>query len=158
MKRILLAVAYAATLFAGGCVTDNGKFPTPDANFIPKRTYTISHDKLWQVTLDALDNNRIALVNSDKADGRIQTDYIAGPGEVNIALAISQITRYKYNITLRDEAEGNVKLNVICTIEDSMSSAHSTSQWRDVTSQNAALEKSLETWLYEQVEHKIEQP
>jgi hypothetical protein len=136
-------------------ITDNGKFPTPAADFVPKRTYAISHDKLWQATLDALDNNRIAVVTSDKTDGRIQTDYVAGPGEVNIALAISQITRYKYNITLRDESDGNVKLNVICTIEDSMSSAHSTSQWRDVTNQNSTLENKLETWLYEQVEHQL---
>jgi hypothetical protein len=64
-------------------------------------------------------------------------------------------TRYKYNITIRDEGDGGVRLNVICTIEDSMSSAHSTSQWRDVTPQNGALEKSLETWLYEQVEDEL---
>lgn len=155
MKHAILAFTCAAALLAGGCVTDNGKFPTPDANFTPKRTYAVSHDKLWQAALDALDENRIAVVNSDKADNRIQTDYIAGPGEVNIALAISQITRYKYNITMRDEANGSVKLNVICTVEDSMSSAHSTSQWRDVTGQNTALENRLETWLYEQVEGEL---
>jgi hypothetical protein len=158
MKQILLAFTFIAALLLGGCVTDNGKFPTPSANFTPKRTYAVSHDKVWQATLDALDNNRIAVVNSDKADGRIQTDYISGPGQVNIALAISQITRYKYNITIRDEGDGSVKLNVFCTIEDSMSSAHSTSQWRDVTNQNATLENSLETWLYEQIENALNAP
>lgn len=155
MKVLFFASICTLTLLVGGCVTDNGKFPTPTANFVPKRTYSLSHDKLWQATLDALDNNRIAVVNSDKGDGRIQTDYISGPGEVNIALAISQITRYKYNISLRDETAGSVRLNIICTIEDSMSSAHSTSQWRDVTSQNSALENSLEAWLYEQVENEL---
>ena len=110
------------------------------------------------MTLDALDYNRIAIVNSDNTDGRIQTDYIAGPGQVNIALAISQITRYKYNIALRNEADGSFRLNVICTIEDSMSSTHGTSQWRDVTSQNTALENRLETWLYEQVEQQLKGP
>ncbi len=80
MKRIILAFTCTAALFAGGCITDNGKFPAPDANFTPKRTYVVSHDKLWQAMLDALDDNRIAVANSDKADGRIQTDYIAGPG------------------------------------------------------------------------------
>lgn len=158
MKQIFLAGVYAAALFTGGCVTDNGKFPKPDANFMPKRTYTVSHEKLWQTTLDALDNNRIAVVNSDKADGRIETDYIAGPGEVNIALAISQLTRYKYSITIRDEGDSSVRLNVICTIEDSMSSTHSTSQWRDVTSQNAALASSLEAWLYEEIEKQLKTP
>lgn len=154
MKRILIASVCAAALLAG-CVTDNNKFPTPAANFTPKRVYAVSHDKLWQATLDALDNNHVGVVNSDKADGRIQTDYIAGPGEVNIALAISQVTRYKYNITLRDESNGSVRLSVICTVEDSMSNRHGTGQWRDVTSQNAALVNRLETWLYEQVEGEL---
>jgi len=95
------------------------------------------------------------MVNSDKTDGRIQTDYIAGPGEVNIALAISQITRYKYNISLRDEVDGSVRLSIICTIEDSMSSTQNTSQWRDVTTQNAAVASKLEVWLYEQVENAL---
>ncbi len=156
MKSIFTSLICAVVLLlAAGCITDDGKFPTPDANFTPKHTYAVSHVKLWQATLDALDNGRIGVVNSDKADGRIQTDYIAGPGEVNIALAISQVTRYKYNISLRDETDGSVRLNVICTIEDSMSSAHSMSQWRDVTSQNAELENRLETWLYEQVEDEL---
>ena len=157
MKSIFFTFTCAAMLLAG-CVTDNTKFPTPTANFAPKKEYAVSHDKLWQATLDALDNNRIAVISTDKADGIIQTDYIAGPGEVTIALAISQITRYKYNITLRDEADGSVRLNIMCTIEDSMSSAHSTSQWRDVTSQNAAQENKLETWLYEQIEGELKSP
>jgi hypothetical protein len=154
MKPIVFSFACAAVLLTG-CVTDNTKFPTPTANFVPKKEYAVSHDKLWQATLDALDDSHIAVVSTDKADGIIQTDYIAGPGEVNIALAISQETRYKYNIALRDEADGSVRLNVMCTIEDSMSSTHDTSQWRDVTSQNAALENKLETWLYEQIENAM---
>src|SRR5580698_9734786 len=110
MKSILSAFACAAMLLAG-CVTDNTKFPTPTANFVPKQKYAVPHDKLWQAALDALDNNRIAVVSSDKADGIIQTDYIAGPGEVMIPLGIEQVTRYKYNISLRDESGGGVKLN-----------------------------------------------
>ena len=155
MKSISLPLLCIALITTAGCVTDNGKFPSPSTNFVPKRTYAISHDRLWQATLDALDNNHIGIVNSDKADGRIQTDYISGPGQVNIALAISQITRYKFNVTLRDESNGQIRLNIFCIIEDSMNSAHSTSQWRDVTSQNAALESKLETWLYEQIESQL---
>jgi NlpB/DapX lipoprotein len=157
MKPILFTFTCAAVLLAG-CVTDNTKFPTPAANFVPKKEYAVPHDKLWQATLDALDNNHVAVVSADKADGIIQTDYIAGPGEVNIVLAISQETRYKFNITLRDEANGSVRLNVLCMIEDSMSSSHNTSQWHDVTSQNAALESKLETWLYEQIEGELKSP
>lgn len=151
MKTILISFACAAVLFgATGCVTDNGKFPAPDANFMPKRTYAVPHDKLWQAALDALDKNRIAVATSDKADGIIQTDYLAGPGEFMVFA--TQITRYKYNITLRDESNGNVKLNIICTIEDSMNDGRSSTQWRDVTPQNQSLAAKLEAWLYEQIE------
>jgi hypothetical protein len=153
MKNMFLAFTCAAALFAGGCVTDNGKFPTPDAGFTPKRTYAVSHEKLWKATLGALDKNRIPIVNSDKADGIIQTDYLAGPGEFMVFA--TQITRYKYNITLRDELDGSVKLNIICTIEDSMNDGKSSTQWRDVTPQNMALATKLEAWLYEEVESEL---
>jgi hypothetical protein len=151
-STIKMFICATAILLTAGCVTDNNKFPVPTANFVPKKEYAVSHAKLWQATLGALDNNRIAVVSTDKADGIIQTDYIAGPGEVNIALAISQETRYKYNITLWDETNGSVRLNILCTIEDSTSSTRNTSQWRDVTSQNTALGNKLEKWLYEQIE------
>ena len=45
MKSIILAFAYAAVLLSG-CVTDNTKFPTPTANFVPKKEYAVLHDKL----------------------------------------------------------------------------------------------------------------
>ena len=94
-------------------------------------------------------------MSSDKSSGIIQTDYIAGPGQVMIPLGISQSTRYKYNISLRDESDGSVKMKVICKIEDTMSNGHGSSQWNDVTSQNATLEDKLEKWLYEQIEDEL---
>lgn len=154
--KLLLAFTCAAALLAGGCVTDNGKFPTPDANFSPKRAYTMSRDRLWQATLDALDRNRIAVVHSDKTDGIIQSDYLAGPG--TFMVFASQSTRYKYNIALRDQPNGSIKLNVICTIEDSLNDGRSSTQWRDVTPQNAQLAEKLETWLYEQIESELKPP
>lgn len=159
MKAILTSLLCAAALMlAVGCVSDNGKFPTPTANFVPKRAYTVSQDKLWRAALDTLDNNRIAVINSDKVDGMIQTDYVSGPGNIMIPLNISQITRYKYHLNFRGEPDGSIKLNIICTVEDSMSDGKTTSQWRDVTSQNAKLVDSLETWLYEQVEDELKAP
>ena len=151
MKQTLIALICATLLLtAGGCVTDNGKYPMPTANFTPKRVYAVQYDKLWQATLDALDENRITVVSTDKASGIIQTDYIAGPGTFMVIMA--QSTRYKYNITLRNEPDGGVRVNVVCRIEDSIDSGQGSSQWRDVTPQNVALENKLETWLYEQLE------
>ena len=157
MKRLLIASACSfMLLLAEGCVTDNGKFPEPTADFMPKHTYAVQYDKLWQATLDALDKNQIAVVSTDKSDGIIQTDYIAGPG--TLILLTAQSTRYKYNITLRKEPDGNVKMNVICKIEDSMNNGHDSTQWRDVTPQNTKLENKLETWLYEQIEDELKIP
>jgi NlpB/DapX lipoprotein len=155
MKKTIqftLLFTFALAVF-GGCVSDNGKFPQPTANFTPKQTYAVAYDKLWSGILDALDKNRITTVSVDKASGVIQTDYIAGPGEFMVFAA--QSTRYKYNLTVRNQADGTVKLNIICKVEDSMNGSNGSSQWRDVTPQNLALTTKLETWLYEQIEPEI---
>jgi len=146
---VLLCISAVALT---GCFTDNGSFPKPSANFTPKQTYAVGYDKLWNGILDTLDKNRITTVGLDKASGVIQTDYIAGPGQFMIVAA--QSTRYKYSITLRNEADGSVRMNVVCKVESSMSGSAG-SQWRDVTPSNAALTTKLETWLYEQIEQDI---
>src|ERR1700733_9119472 len=101
MKIIPFALFLTLALTLTGCVTDNGKFPESTVNFMPKRTYAVQYDKLWQATLDALDKNQITVVSTDKSDGIIQTDYIAGPG--TLIMLTAQSTRYKFNITLRNE-------------------------------------------------------
>jgi hypothetical protein len=152
-KTILFSLFLTLAVTLTGCVTDNGKFPGPTANFTPKRIYAVQSDKLWQATLDALDKNNIAVISTDKSDGIIQTDYIAGPRRPMI-VAWENI-RYKYNITLRNESDGNVKVNVVCRIEDSIYNGKDSTQWSDVTPQNTTLETRLETWLYEQVEDAL---
>jgi hypothetical protein len=155
MKRIIpfiLFLAFTLTMLTG-CFTDNGTFPQPSANFIPRQTYSVNYDKLWNGILDALDKNRITTVNVDKASGVIETDYIAGPGRFMVVAA--QSTRYKYTITTRNHSDGTVKMNVICKVESSMNGSAGASQWRDVTPQNVELATKLETWLYEQIEAEI---
>ena len=156
MKIIPFALFLTLAMTLTGCVTDNGKFPEPTANFMPKRTYAVQYDKLWQATLDALDKSQIAVVSTDKSDGIIQTDYIAGPG--TLIMLTAQSTRFKFNLTERKEPNGIIKLNIICKIEDSMNNGHESTQWRDVTPQNAALATKLETWLYEQIEDELKAP
>jgi NlpB/DapX lipoprotein len=155
-KTLIIFLCATALLGAGGCVSGNGKLPTPSANFTPKRTYAVSRDKLWQAVLDALDQNHITVVSDDKSSGIIQTDYLAGPESLLVfPVAIEQSSRYKYNITLRDESDGSIRVNVICKIESTTNSGHGSSQWNDVTPQNAKLENQLETWLYEQIEKQL---
>jgi len=141
-----------------GCATHTGNvyFPEPSANFTPKETYAVSYDKLWDATLNALDANRIATVSADKVSGTIQTDGIEGPSATVGYFLASQSTRYEYNISLRNQSDGNVKLNIFCKIEDTVSNGQGSTQWHDVTSQNADRAKKLETWLYEQIEKEIQ--
>ncbi|MDR3562669.1 MAG: hypothetical protein P4N59_14710 [Negativicutes bacterium] len=148
---ILLALALSLVT---GCVSDNGKFPQPTAGFTPKQAYSVPYDKVWNGILDALNENRITTVGVDKASGTIGTDYLAGPGSFMVIMA--QSTRYKYGITVRSQPDGTVKVDVICKVESTINGGNGSSQWRDVTPQNAALASKLETWLYEQIEKKIQ--
>lgn len=153
MKKTISIVLLLALTILTGCFTDNGSFPQPTAGFTAKQTYAVSYDKLWNGILDALDQNRITTTSVDKASGVIATDYIAGPSRFMVVAA--QSTRYKYTIELRNKDDGTVRMNIICKIEDSMNGSGGSSQWGDVTPQNAALAGKLETWLYEQIEQQI---
>lgn len=150
--QLAFLLAFAASLMSG-CFTDNGKLPEPTTGFAPKQSYNIPYDKLWNGILDSLDKNRIATVSVDKASGVISTDYIAGPGKFMVIMA--QSTRYKYNITVRDQSDGTVRVNIICKVESSINGGHGADPYRDVTPENTALATKLETWLYEQIEKNI---
>jgi uncharacterized lipoprotein len=150
--QLALLLTCAVTLLAG-CVTDNGKLPQPTAGFVPKRTYAVPYDKLWTDVLNALDKNKVTIAAIDKSSGVIQSDYLAGPGTFMVIMA--QSTRYKYNITVRDQGDGNVRVNVTCKVESSINGDRGADPYRDVTPQNAALTAKLETWLYEQIEQEI---
>jgi hypothetical protein len=88
MKKTIqfaLLLTFAAALISG-CISDQKKYPEPSATFMPKRAYAVPNDKLWQAILDALDKNRIAVVNSDKSSGIIQTDYVTGQEKLIILI------------------------------------------------------------------------
>ena len=156
MKKTIqfaLLLTFAMALISG-CVSDNGKLPEPTASFTPKYTYAIAYDKLWSGILEALDKNRITTVSVDRASGVISTDYVAGPGTFMVIMA--QSTRYKYNITARNQSDGSVRVNVICKVESSINGEHGADPYRDVTPQNGALATKMETWLYEQIEKEIQ--
>jgi NlpB/DapX lipoprotein len=155
MKQILVILTCTVLLLAaGGCVTGNGKLPVPTANFTPKYTYAVPRDRLWQAILDALDKNHIATVSANKSSGIIQTDYIAGPEQAMVLLNVEENIRYKFNISLRDEA-GGIKVNVLATIESTISNGHGSTQWKDVTPQNTERATKLENWLYQQIEDEL---
>ena len=69
---------------------------------------------------------------------------------------MAQSTRYKYNITARNQSDGTIRVNVICKVESSINGEHGADPYRDVTPQNTALATKMETWLYEQIEKEIQ--
>jgi hypothetical protein len=153
--KLICSISLALVTILAGCATQVGKvsFPQPSASFTPKQTYTMPYDKLWDATINTLDKNRISTVSTDKAGGAIQTDYIEGQSSlIGLGVVAAQNTRYKYNLALRKQADDSVKLNILCKIDSTMTGSAGSSQWHDVTGQNAALAKKLETWLYEEIE------
>jgi hypothetical protein len=151
------AFVLSGLLFAG-CATPVGNvtFPESSAAFAPRPAYAVPHDNLWDATLAALDKNRIATANTDKASGIIQTDAIEGPSSlIALGFVAAQSTRYKYNINLRNQSEGGVRLIILCKIESTMKGSSGSSQWTDVTSHNVERAKKLENWLYEQIEKNL---
>jgi len=140
--------------FLVGCVSvGNTTIPKPTADFTPKEVYAVPYDKLWDATLNALDKNQIAAITANKESGIIQTDYTDGPSTLLLGgLGGAQSTRYKYDITLRNQSSGGVKLNIICKVESTINSGQGSSQWSDVSGQNTKLVKQMKDWLYEQIE------
>jgi hypothetical protein len=139
-----------------GCVSVGKTMPKTTANFAPKQVYAVAYDKLWDTTISALDTNRIAVLSASKESGIIQTDYMDGKSTLIMGgLAGAQSTRYKYNLTLRNQSAGNVKLNILCKVESTINSGRGSSQWSDVSGQNTKLVKQLEDWLYEQIEKDL---
>ena len=79
VRSILNAVILSLTcLLFIGCATPTGKvnFPEASPDFKPKRIYSVSYDKMWDVIDRVLEENRITITTIDKSTGRITTDYI----------------------------------------------------------------------------------
>ena len=155
-KRFRLAYGVVVfVLLLSGCGMKTGKadFPEASAGFQPKRMYAVSYDALWDVVVNALDENRIAIASLDKSTGRIITDYVQGVSTVYaLGLGGTGQSRYKYNITMRKTDNDMTKLAIICKLESTLSGAAGSTPWRDLSSENASLVTSLESWLYEQIE------
>jgi hypothetical protein len=109
----------------------------------------------------ALDKNRITVLSADKTSGIIQTDYF-GDNEREIAggfLGVAN-TRIKCNLTLRNQPDGFVKLNITAKCEattrgDGLFSDKAPEQWHDVTSRNVQKMKDVENRFYEGIEKEL---
>jgi hypothetical protein len=145
---------FVLVAFVVGCTMQSGpNFPQPSPGFTPRHVYDASFEKVWKAVNDALDNNRIAIVSSDQAAGRMQTDYIAGPITSYVGfLGGTGTSRYSYNIKVSREDDGKTKLLIIGKLEQTLHGGQSATPYRDITPQNQAIVTNLENWLYEQID------
>jgi hypothetical protein len=149
--KMILASATATVLTVVGCVSvGGGSFHKPSEGFQPKRTYNVSIDTAWKVVRRVLENERIAIASSEKAEGRITTDYVEGATQVGI-IGSSLTTRYRYNLSLEKVADTSTKLTIICTLESSSEGM----AWHDISKDNEGKVTDLENWLYELIEKSI---
>jgi hypothetical protein len=125
-------------------------FPVSAAGFQPQKEYRASYDQVWTTINRALQSERINVVSSLKADGRIVTDYVQGETQM-IALVMALTTRYKYNISLERTAPETTRVTVIATLESSSQGL----AWHDVSKDNQQIVQRLEYWLYERIERSL---
>ena len=154
--KIAFVLILAGMFFTGCMQIGPVKLPMASTNFTAKVTYSVTSDKMWEAITTALDKNRIATTSADRASGILQTDYVEGASSLIAGgLVASQSTRYKFNLTVRSQSEGKVRLNIISKVESTMHGRAGVSQWTDVSGQNAVLTKNLENWLYEEIEKNL---
>ena len=155
--RFMALALLAGSVFIGCAAKASEDLAVPpSSNFVPKQTYAVSYDKLWDAVMGALDKKKIITLSADKASGIIQTDYF-GEHERLLLGGFAGLgnSRWKCNLALRNEPDGNIKLNIIAKCESTISGTQRNYQWVDVSGQNVKAVKKVETWFYEQIEKEL---
>lgn len=164
MRYLAVILGFFASLIISACSeTRYGKdFPTPTVGFQPRSSYDLTFDQVWQTAISTLRENQITIANANKDIGQITTDYIEGPGHSTVSLVLSsQSVRYKYTIFISSVTPATTNLRIKATLESfahvagMVSQSSATLPYRDVSSENPTIVKSLETWLYEQIERSL---
>ena len=124
-------------------------FPAAPANYQPKKQYAVGFDNMWKHVKQVLEAERIAVVSTDKEEGRMTTDSVAGASKPVMGGVIGRLpTRYRYTLTVNKQAPDSCTLNIMCKLE--CGDAHG--GWVDTTREERAQVESLENWLYSKIE------
>jgi uncharacterized lipoprotein len=146
-------VSLGIFLIVTGCMSLGGaKFPQTTSGFQPKKVYDKTYDQVWTSVRRVLETERIGIASSDKEGGRMVTDHVQGETQLIGAGLLGGITtRYSYTITLDKVSKNQMRVGILCKLE-SMSEGLG---WHDVSKDNQALVKNLESWLYERIEASL---
>jgi hypothetical protein len=129
---------------------------------VPKKTYSLGYDQMWDKVMSVLRSQRIMLSQSSKESGIIQTDYIHG-WETDIA-AISKTTyRYKYQIAFEKINPSQTRVDITCKIEakeflkggSAREAVEQLRPYEDVTHKQQQNAMFFENWVYEQIEKSL---
>jgi len=110
----------------------------------------VSLERLWNAIRTVLEKERINIASTDRADGRITTDYVPGASQVGL-IGGSLTTRYKYNLSLRRTDKATTKVGITSTLESSSKNI----PWHDISKDNEERVTKLENWLYERIEQAL---
>lgn len=139
--------------FVGSMTSQRGKsLPAPSQNFQPTDVLPFASMQVHKAALRALDDARVSILSESKEDGRIATDYVAGPSfDTALGLLGNNSTRYKYLLSIKPSGRGT-KLKVTAYLESSGSEVQS---WRDVSAENQTQVNSVQNALIENIENAL---
>jgi hypothetical protein len=149
VSRPVMILAFIM-LVMSGCIPIGPPFPAPSPNFAPRKEYNSSFETVWKTVHDVFEDNRIAVATSNKNDGRITTEYIAGQDQLMVLSPMG--TRYRYSIRISSADGKSTRLNIASYLESSTGSYQT---WHDVTNENKGIISKLENGLYEQIETRL---
>jgi len=164
-RRETLLLVSAISLFlivVYGCATVEGpatKLQTTPG-FVPKKTYNLSYEQMWDKVMSVLRKERMILVQTSKENGIIQTDYIPG-WSVDFGF-LRKTYRYKYQIVFEKINPSQTRCEISCKLEGKEFMRGGESQaveklrpYEDVTFKMKKEVEQLEYWLYEQIEKSL---
>lgn len=166
-KTLLLVLMISLFLIVVyGCATVEGPATklqiTP--GFVPKKTYNVSYEQMWEKVMSVLRKERIMVTQTNKESGIIQTDYIPG-FTIDVAALYTVTYRYKYQIVFERHNPSQTGLEIVCKLErkkmDKGGSAREAVEqlkpYEDVTykEEEKKTVTNLEIWLYEQIEKSL---
>lgn len=151
------AVFLTAVLLVSGCAAMTqqigGKaLPEPSAGFKPMEILPYSTSAVFRAAVEALEDSGATILQQSKENGRITTDYVAGPTQIAaLGLLGGNSVRYKYLVSVKDRA-GKTKLTVTVFLE---SSGNQVQSWRDVSADNPEAVASIQNALIEDIEKRL---
>jgi hypothetical protein len=133
--------------------SQSGKsLPEPSPNFKPTDVLPFSSEQVYKAAVGVLDDARVSILNESKEDGRIATDYVAGPRFTTaLGLLGTNSTRYKYLLAIKKSGSGT-KLKVTVYLE---SSGNEVQSWRDVSEDNQTQVHNIQNALIENIEKAL---